>query len=88
LDVADLIDECVIVDRVVATEDLLPNYHTRSMVGLMVDQEVLQAMLEKYLPRLHQHLMNVSVPILIITLPWFLCIYTRVLSFEVLYRMQ
>jgi len=65
------------------TEDLLPNYHTRSMVGLLVDQEVLQHLMEQYLPRLHQHLISISVPTIIITLPWFLCIYTRVLSLDV-----
>ena len=53
------------------------------MDGSLTDQAVLRSLLEEHLPDIHSHLVNLDVPIAVITLPWFLCLFIRVVPWDV-----
>lgn len=53
------------------------------MDGSLTDQQVLRSLIEEYLPNVHKQLVDLNVPIAVITLPWFLCLFIRTIPWEV-----
>eukprot|EP01094_Clydonella_sp_ATCC50884_P012708 TRINITY_DN2300_c0_g4_i1.p1 TRINITY_DN2300_c0_g4~~TRINITY_DN2300_c0_g4_i1.p1 ORF type:complete len:1174 (-),score=325.30 TRINITY_DN2300_c0_g4_i1:38-3130(-) len=67
-------------------ESLLPLYHMKSMIGCLADQEVFSQLLAEYLPEIHEHLLVEMVPVAVVTIPWFLCIFIRALNWNTMLR--
>ncbi len=68
-------------------EDLVPEYYRKTMLGSMVDQKIFDALIAQYLPNLHAHLTRLQVPIAIISMPWFLCLFIGYIPLEATLRM-
>eukprot|EP00913_Durusdinium_trenchii_P016009 g15046.t1 len=61
-------------------EDILPDgYYTRSMIGIRVDMLVLNSLVMKYLPHLHNHFAEYDVDLSPVSMNWFLCLYINTL---------
>lgn len=56
---------------------ILPGYYSRTMYGMLLDQKVLEKLVERTMPVLWNHLIEVDVPLSIISLPWFLSLYAN-----------
>ncbi|RHY96350.1 hypothetical protein DYB35_007902 [Aphanomyces astaci] len=67
-------------------EDLVPGYHTKSMVGSRVDQYVFAALVEQKLPQVAHHLHTLHVHLAPVTFKWFLCLFVNTLPLETTLR--
>ncbi|XP_061435820.1 growth hormone-regulated TBC protein 1-like [Lethenteron reissneri] len=65
---------------------ILPDYYTRDMLGVRVDQEVLGELLATKLPHVAAHVASHGVPWPLLTARWFLCLYVDVLPVETVLR--
>jgi len=63
-------------------EDLLEDYFVNSMIGLSVDQKVLESLVEDELPKIYEHLDAQCFPLTIFTTRWFMCIFLNTLPTE------
>lgn len=80
-------EEDVFWQLVTIVETLLPeDYYTRSMIGTYTDQQVLQKLIEIYLPNIHQRLEEAQLLLPLITVQWFMCIFVNTLRPEVVLR--
>ncbi|TMW55680.1 hypothetical protein Poli38472_010562 [Pythium oligandrum] len=71
---------------VTMVEDLLPQYHTRSMVGSRAEQRVFSELIQQKLPAVHQHMEKLGVNFEPFTLKWFLCAFLNTLPMETVLR--
>ncbi|OQS06072.1 hypothetical protein THRCLA_01868 [Thraustotheca clavata] len=67
-------------------EDLVPEYHTKSMLGSRVDQYVFQALVTQKLPHVAHHLNQLNVHLTPLTFKWFLCLFVNTLPLETTLR--
>ncbi|KAF0710135.1 Aste57867_5586 [Aphanomyces stellatus] len=67
-------------------EDLVPGYHTKSMVGSRVDQHVFAALVDQKLPHVARHLAALNVHLAPATFKWFLCLFVNTLPLETTLR--
>ena len=65
---------------------LLPFYYSPSMIGCLVDQQVFDCLLRVVLPDIHSHFLSICLPLGMVTLPWFLCLFVRLLPWNVTLR--
>lgn len=70
----------------VLVEEILPQYYIQSMSGLLTDMAVLDDLVSKRYPAVHQHLLNIGMPWAVTTTKWFICIYAEVLPTETVLR--
>ncbi|KPI42633.1 putative GTPase-activating protein [Cyphellophora attinorum] len=67
---------------------LLPGYYSKDMYGTLLDQKVFEALVEKTMPVLWDHLVKSDVNLSVVSLPWFLSLYVNsmplVFAFRVL----
>lgn len=67
---------------------LLPGYYSTTMYGTLLDQKVFEALVEKTMPILWDHLVKSDVQLSVVSLPWFLSLYINsmplVFAFRVL----
>ena len=63
-------------------EDILPDRYTPSMIGTMVDQQAFGTLLETHLSDIARHLTDLDIPVPLITLPWFMCLFIGFLPWE------
>ena len=67
---------------------LLPGYYSITMYGTLLDQKVFEALVEKTMPVLWEHLVKSDVQLSVVSLPWFLSLYINsmplVFAFRVL----
>ncbi|KAG1492701.1 hypothetical protein G6F47_011236 [Rhizopus delemar] len=56
-------------------DDLLPGYYSTSMYGALLDQIIFEHLLEKTMPKLHQHFKQADIQLSVACLPWFLSLY-------------
>ncbi|KAF9412037.1 TBC1 domain member 9B [Podila epigama] len=64
---------------VTVCEQLLPDYYSRTLVGVLVDQRVFSHLVEISLPALSVHLEEIGLDLATITIPWLLCLYQSLL---------
>ncbi|KAI0136828.1 TBC domain-containing protein [Xylariales sp. AK1849] len=68
-------------------EHILPEgYYDRSLLACRADQHVLRQYVSQVLPKLSQHLEDLSIELETLTFQWFLSIFTDCLSAEALFR--
>jgi hypothetical protein len=67
-------------------EELIPQYHTRSMCGSRADQRVFADLVEQKLPDLYHHMQHLDVQLEPLTLKWFLCLFLNTLPYEPVMR--
>lgn len=59
-------------------EDILPqDYYTVRMTGLRADMQVLDLLVARFLPKLHQHFTKLGVDLSLVSMNWFLCLFTN-----------
>ena len=67
---------------------LVPGYYSTTMYGTLLDQKVFEALVEKTIPVLWEHLVKSDVQLSVVSLPWFLSLYINsmplVFAFRVL----
>eukprot|EP01105_Mastigella_eilhardi_P015692 TRINITY_DN3592_c0_g1_i11.p1 TRINITY_DN3592_c0_g1~~TRINITY_DN3592_c0_g1_i11.p1 ORF type:complete len:703 (+),score=152.68 TRINITY_DN3592_c0_g1_i11:442-2550(+) len=59
----------------VVCHKILRGYYTKAMKEILVDQQVFDSLVAKYLPRVHAHLDEIGVPTPTFGFRWFLCIF-------------
>jgi hypothetical protein len=64
-------------------ESLIPENYSKTMIGSLVDQQILEDLLALHLPNIHKHLVACNVPIGVVSQPWFLCLFIGYLPLEV-----
>ncbi|XP_055689479.1 growth hormone-regulated TBC protein 1-A [Lutzomyia longipalpis] len=67
-------------------ESIAPNYHTKSMSGLIVDIAVLNELLRVRVPDVHAHIKVIGLPWAVIVTKWFICLFAEVLPIETVLR--
>jgi Ca2+-binding EF-hand superfamily protein len=72
----------------VLCDRLLPGYYSKDMYGTLLDQKVFEALVEKTMPVLWEHLVKSDVSLSVVSLSWFLSLYINsmplVFAFRVL----
>ncbi|KAF3902124.1 hypothetical protein ABW21_db0203968 [Orbilia brochopaga] len=67
---------------------LVPGYYSQTMYGTLLDQRVFEALVEKTMPILWEHLVKSDVQLSVVSLPWFLSLFINsmplVFAFRVL----
>ncbi|EGC33168.1 hypothetical protein DICPUDRAFT_154788 [Dictyostelium purpureum] len=58
------------------TDQLLVEYYNKTMLGSQVDQSVLLDLLEEIFPELNSHLNSIGAVIPVLSMEWFLCLFT------------
>lgn len=67
-------------------ENILPDYYTPTMDGLLTDIDVLEELVRIKLPDVHQHITNLGLPWAVIATKWFICLFAEVLPIETTLR--
>jgi len=65
---------------------LLPDYYSRDMFGLQVEQETLREVVRAKMPDLFDHIDKLGVSYTIFSTKWFICLYIDVLPVETVLR--
>lgn len=79
-------EENVFWMMVAICEDLVPDYYNEELFGSLVDQQIFEVLVEKYLPACKKHLETLNIPLSVITLPWLLCFYIGYVPMEAALR--
>jgi hypothetical protein len=67
-------------------EQMVPEYYRPSMIGSNVDQRVFAELLGNAFPKIAKHMTDIGLPVMIVSLPWFLCCYIGFVPMEVAMR--
>jgi hypothetical protein len=67
-------------------EHILPDYYSFSMSGANADQQLFECIIAERMPELSEHLADIGVPIAVVSIPWFLCVYVGFLPWHVSLR--
>jgi hypothetical protein len=65
-------------------EEILPDYYTPSIIGTEIDSKVFEVLVEKTLPQIADHFKSIDIPIQMMPLRWFMCLFISWLPIEVL----
>lgn len=67
-------------------DNILPEYYSVNMPGLITDSRVLAELARKHLPRLSKHIDQLQVPWALLSSKWFICLFVDVLPVETVLR--
>eukprot|EP01132_Coremiostelium_polycephalum_P010393 gene10393-12764_t len=67
-------------------EFLLCDYYVEQMIGSIIDQKIFADLVKSYVPDVYLHLEKVGLPINILSLPWFMCLFVSYIPFSVATR--
>ncbi|XP_071527959.1 growth hormone-regulated TBC protein 1-A-like [Panulirus ornatus] len=67
-------------------EDLLPEYYTPDMVGVLTDIKVLEALVKERAPLVWKHINHYGLTWGLLTTKWFICLFAEVLPIETVLR--
>jgi TBC1 domain family member 8/9 len=56
-------------------ENIVPHYYTQELIGSQVDQFVFNSLVEHNLPLIDAKLKEINLPLELLTLPWFMCLF-------------
>lgn len=79
-------EENVFWMMVAIVEELVPEYYNEELFGSLVDQQIFERLMEKYLPQCKKHLEAQNIPLSVVTLPWLLCFYIGYVPMEAALR--
>ncbi len=79
-------EENVFWMMVAICEELVPEYYNEELFGSLVDQQIFEVLVGKYLPQCKKHLDSLNIPLSVITLPWLLCFYIGYVPMEAALR--
>eukprot|EP01117_Protostelium_nocturnum_P013727 TRINITY_DN5156_c0_g1_i1.p1 TRINITY_DN5156_c0_g1~~TRINITY_DN5156_c0_g1_i1.p1 ORF type:complete len:972 (+),score=312.76 TRINITY_DN5156_c0_g1_i1:230-3145(+) len=63
-------------------EQLVPDYYVKAMIGSIVDQKLFEELMKNRLGAVAKHLESTGLPLPLVTLPWFMCIYIGYVPLE------
>jgi len=69
-------------------EDFVPEYYRPTMMGSLIDQRIFEYLMNYYLPDVSAHLIKLSLPISLISIPWFLSLFIGFVPLEVSLRIM
>ncbi|KAK9239652.1 rab-GTPase-TBC domain-containing protein [Lipomyces kononenkoae] len=67
-------------------DHLLPGYYSQTMYGTLLDQRVFEALVERTMPILWEHLVKSDVQLSVVSLPWFLSLYVNSMPLTFAFR--
>lgn len=67
-------------------ESIVPDYHTKSMKGVIRDINVLTELVKRRVPEINAKVEELSLPWQVISTKWFVCIFAEVLPVETVLR--
>ncbi|KAK9450749.1 rab-GTPase-TBC domain-containing protein [Limtongia smithiae] len=67
-------------------DHLVPGYYSQTMYGTLLDQKVFEALVEKTMPILWDHLVKSDVQLSVVSLPWFLSLYINSMPLTFAFR--
>ncbi|KAK9453178.1 rab-GTPase-TBC domain-containing protein [Dipodascopsis uninucleata] len=67
-------------------DHLVPGYYSQTMYGTLLDQRVFEALVEKTMPILWEHLVSSDIQLSIVSLPWFLSLYVNSMPLTFAFR--
>lgn len=58
-------------------EKVVPDYYAEGiqLMGSIVDLQIFIQLVKRYLPDLEAHMTEVGLPLVVISLPWFMCFF-------------
>ncbi|XKL60024.1 hypothetical protein PGB90_001040 [Kerria lacca] len=70
----------------VLVDNILPDYYSRKMTGLMIDIEVFARLTKSKMPDLYRHVKSLNIPWSLLIMKWFVCLYAEVFPTETVLR--
>lgn len=67
-------------------QEVTPDYHVKSMSGLIKDIGVMVELIRMHVPEVHQHVRSIGLSWTVILTKWFICIFAEVLPTETVLR--
>jgi len=68
-------------------ENILPkDYYSQNMIGAQVDCLVFKKLLKRKLNKVYKHLLSFEIDVNVVSLPWFVCLYSTSLPIESIMR--
>lgn len=67
-------------------DQLVPGYYSQTMYGTLLDQRVFEALVEKTMPILWEHLVKSDIQLSVVSLPWFLSLYVNSMPLTFAFR--
>lgn len=67
-------------------QEVTPNYHIKTMSGLVTDIGVLSELIRVNVPEVHRHVARMGLSWTVIVTKWFICIFAEVLPTETVLR--
>lgn len=82
---------CIVVDKLTAVHNNNNSNHTnidvyyyyqRDLAGAHIDQHVFDILIKQHLPQIHNKLTQLQIPLLPLTINWFLCLFINVVPID------
>lgn len=67
---------------------MLPGYYSKTMYGTLLDQKVFEALVQKTMPILWDHLSKYDVQLSVVSLPWFLSLFINSMPLVFAFRIM
>lgn len=67
-------------------KEVTPNYHIRTMSGLIVDVGVFVELVRVHVPEVYSHVRSIGLSWTVLLTKWFICIFSEVLPTETVFR--
>lgn len=67
---------------------ILPGYYSKTMYGTLLDQKVFEALVQKTMPILWEHLTKYDVQLSVVSLPWFLSLFINSMPLVFAFRIM
>ncbi|ORY07182.1 TBC-domain-containing protein [Neocallimastix californiae] len=70
----------------VLCDRLLPGYYSVNMVGVIIDNQVFESLVLKYMPSISEHFKKYDIQLSIVCLPWFLSLFINSFPITLAFR--
>lgn len=69
-------------------EEISPDYYSKQLLGSIVDQKIFAELVHKHEPDVEAHLQEVSLPLEIVSLAWFMCYFIDYIPWQATLRVM
>lgn len=69
-------------------DTMLPGYYSKTMYGTLLDQKVFEAIVQKTMPTLWDHLAKSDMQLSVVTLPWFMSLFINSMPLTFAFRIM